>query len=62
MSIGGAENSNMDQLAQEIHNKYTKAINEFQNNVSDVMNFDDQTQTFEISFFKLRTTIKVNFF
>ncbi len=58
MSIGGAENQNMDQLAQEIHNKYSKAILEFQKNVSDVMNFENQAQTFEISFFHLRTTIK----
>ena len=59
MSIGGAENHNMDQLAQEIHLKYSKAINEFQSNVSDVMNFDDEAQAFEVSFFHLRTTIKV---
>ncbi len=59
MSIGGAENQNMDQLAQEIHLKYSKAINEFQNNVSDVMNFEDEAQAFEVSFFHLRTTIKV---
>ena len=58
MSIGGAENQNMDQLAQEIHNKYSKAILEFQKNVSDVMNFENQAQAFEISFFHLRTTIK----
>jgi hypothetical protein len=59
VSIGGAENQNMDQLAQEIHLKYSKAINEFQNNVSDVMNFEDEAQAFEVSFFHLRTTIKV---
>ena len=61
VSIGGAENHNMDQLAQEIHNKYSKAINQFQYNVTDVMNFEDQAQAFEISFFHLRTTIKVSF-
>lgn len=59
VSIGGSDNKNMDILAQEIHAKYVKAINEFQNNVKDVMNFDNQEQNFEISFFNLRTTIKV---
>ena len=42
----------------EIHSKYANAISEFQFNVTDVMNFDDHSQNFEISFFKLRTTIK----
>lgn len=59
VSIGGSDNINMDFLAQEIHAKYERAINEFQKNVKDVMNFDDQDQNFEISFFNLRTTIKV---
>jgi dynein heavy chain len=60
VSIGGADNKNMDILAHEIHDKYAVAIDEFQRNVHDVMNFDDKSQNFEISFFKLRTTIKVN--
>lgn len=59
VSIGGSDNINMDFLAQEIHAKYERAINEFQQNVKDVMNFDNQDQNFEISFFNLRTTIKV---
>ena len=59
VSIGGADNHNMDILAQEIHDKYAVAIQQFQHNVTDVMNFEDKTQNFEISFFKLRTTIKV---
>ena len=60
VSIGGSDNKNMDILAQEIHAKYEKAISAFQGNVRDVMNFDNQDQNFEISFFNLRTTIKVN--
>lgn len=58
VSIGGADNKNMDIIAQEIHAKYAKAIEEFQKYVTDVMNFDDESQNFEIAFFKLRTTIK----
>ena len=61
VSIGGADNQNMDILAQEIHEKYEKALDEFRQNVSDVMNFDTETKNFEISFFHLRTTIKVRF-
>ncbi len=61
VSIGGADNQNMDILAQEIHEKYEKALVEFRQNVSDVMNFDTETKNFEISFFHLRTTIKVSF-
>jgi len=49
----------MDILAQEIHAKYVKALNAFQRNVSDVMSFDKQAKNFEISFYHLRTTIKV---
>ncbi len=58
VSIGGADNKNMDLLAIEIHAKYARAIADFKSNVTDVMDFDDQSQNFEISFFKLRTTIK----
>ena len=61
VSIGGSDNQNMDILAQEIHAKYIKALNEFQHNVSDVMSFDNQAKNFEISFYHLRTTIKVFF-
>ena len=60
VSIGGTDNQNMDILAQEIHMKYTKALNQFQSNVTDVMNFDKKEQQFEMSFFRLRTTIKVS--
>jgi hypothetical protein len=59
VSIGGSDNQNMDILAQEIHAKYVKALNAFQRNVSDVMSFDKQAKNFEISFYHLRTTIKV---
>lgn len=59
VSIGGTDNQNMDILAQEIHMKYTKALSQFQSNVVDVMNFDRKEQQFEMSFFRLRTTIKV---
>ena len=59
VSIGGADNQNMNILAQEIHEKYEKAIKEFQSNVNDVMNFEDKSQSFEVSFYHLRTTIKV---
>jgi hypothetical protein len=59
VSIGGSDNQNMDILAQEIHAKYVKALNEFQKNVSDVMSFEKQAKNFEISFYHLRTTIKV---
>jgi dynein heavy chain len=59
VSIGGSDNQNMDILAQEIHEKYVRAINEFQYNVSDVMGFESgKNKGFEVSFFHLRTTIK----
>ena len=57
--IGGADNQNMNILTQEIHEKYEKALKEFESNVKDVMNFDDKSHSFEVSFFHLRTTIKV---
>ena len=60
VSIGGSDNQNMDILAQEIHAKYIRALNEFQQNVSNVMSFDNQAKNFEISFYHLRTTIKVS--
>jgi dynein heavy chain len=59
VSIGGSDNYTMDILAQEIHSKYVNAISEFQENVTDVMSFEQQSQNFEISFFNLRTTVKV---
>jgi hypothetical protein len=60
VSIGGSDNYTMDVLAQEIHNKYVAAIEEFQTNVTDVMSFEHQSQNFESSFFNLRTTVKVS--
>lgn len=59
VSIGGSDNRNMDILAQEIHTKYVRALQEFKGNIKDVMNFDNKEQNFEMSFFNLRTTIKV---
>jgi dynein heavy chain len=61
VSIGGSDNKNMDILAQEIHSKYENALNEFQSNVKDVMDFDG-SKNFESSFFNLRSTIKVKYF
>ena len=58
VSIGGSDNYTMDVLAQDIHRKYVNAISEFQENVTDVMGFENQSQNFEISFFCLRTTVK----
>lgn len=59
VAIGGSDNHNMDILAQEIHTKYVHALEDFKNNIKDVMNFENKEQNFELSFFKLRTTIKV---
>lgn len=61
VSIGGSDNRNMDILAQEIHNKYVHALDEFQGQIKDVMNFENKEQNFEIAFFNMRTTIKVSF-
>lgn len=60
VSIGGSDNRNMDILAQEIHTKYVRALSEFQANIKVLMNFENKEQNFEISFFNLRTTIKVD--
>ncbi len=57
-SIIKSNNNKKKMQKIKLLNKYSKAILEFQKNVSDVMNFENQAQTFEISFFHLRTTIK----
>jgi hypothetical protein len=62
VSIGGADNENMNILAQEIHAKYANVLDEFRAQIGDVMSFerrDDGQLSFEMAFFRLRTTIKV---
>jgi hypothetical protein len=61
VSIGGADSENTNILTQEIHAKYTNVLNEFRAQIGDVMNLKrDGEQSFEMAFFRLRTTIKVS--
>jgi hypothetical protein len=58
VSIGGADSLSMDLLVKEIHVKYVKALDEFHNEVFDVMELKNQVQNFDEAFFHFRTTIK----
>ena len=60
VSIGGADNPSMDVITQEVHAKYQNALQEFQRNVTDVMNLENKSEKFETCFYHLRTTIKVS--
>jgi dynein heavy chain len=56
--IGGAGTAGLDSLVKEIHHKYTQSMQEFFNQVSNVLAIDG-SQTFEKAFFTFRTIVKV---
>lgn len=57
-AIGGAGTTNLDVLVHEIHQKYTKTIDEFLSAVPGVLNVDEADE-FAEAFFVFRSVIRV---